>query len=270
MAEDSVQLFSTKSNKRRKLAKDVDGTDTKKQLGLGAGSTCALPEVALPERATNPASTSCEAPPASTFRELGVSDWLCSVLESLGIRRPTQVQLGCIPAVLAGKDVIGTAQTGSGKTAAFALPILQQLAKDPYGIFALVLTPTRWAAADSACTCTDPPAACSALRLVFSSSASYWLLDLKRQLSCVLHVIAVAFCFSLHTCSSVQPSYPELLPHAVMLAHQSTASAASFGTMGYHISFYAALQRASPAAGGPVQSLWCRHELEGRCRNAFT
>ncbi|MEW5314214.1 MAG: hypothetical protein WDW38_005728 [Sanguina aurantia] len=57
--------------------------------------------------------------------------------------KPTAVQRGCIPAVLAGKDVIGLAQTGSGKTAAFALPILQILAKDPYGVFALVLTPTR-------------------------------------------------------------------------------------------------------------------------------
>ena len=47
--------------------------------------------------------------------------------------------------VLGGRDVIGTAQTGSGKTAAFALPILQQLAEDPYGVFALTLTPTRCA-----------------------------------------------------------------------------------------------------------------------------
>ncbi|GFR48805.1 hypothetical protein Agub_g10756, partial [Astrephomene gubernaculifera] len=49
----------------------------------------------------------------------------------------------CIPAILKGRDVIGLAQTGSGKTAAFALPILQSLAKDPYGVFAVVLTPTR-------------------------------------------------------------------------------------------------------------------------------
>lgn len=44
-----------------------------------------------------------------------------------------------------GKDVIGTAHTGSGKTAAFALPILQKLAIEPFGVFALVLTPTRCA-----------------------------------------------------------------------------------------------------------------------------
>lgn len=44
---------------------------------------------------------------------------------------------------LAGADCIGSAQTGSGKTIAFALPIMQALAKDPYGLFAVVLTPTR-------------------------------------------------------------------------------------------------------------------------------
>ena len=42
-----------------------------------------------------------------------------------------------------GEDVIGCAQTGAGKTAAFGVPIIQQLAKDPYGIYALILTPAR-------------------------------------------------------------------------------------------------------------------------------
>ena len=44
---------------------------------------------------------------------------------------------------LTGKNLIGCAHTGSGKTACFAIPILQKLARDPYGIFALILTPTR-------------------------------------------------------------------------------------------------------------------------------
>ena len=78
-----------------------------------------------------------------TFRQLGLSEWLDRVCAGLGMRQPTQVQRGTIPAVLAGRNVIGVAHTGSGKTAAFALPILQRLAKDPYGVFALVLTPTR-------------------------------------------------------------------------------------------------------------------------------
>ncbi|KAK9840738.1 hypothetical protein WJX81_001459 [Elliptochloris bilobata] len=79
----------------------------------------------------------------TTFKDLGVSEWLCRVCKSLGMQRPTTVQRGCIPAILAGRDVMGTAHTGSGKTAAFALPILQLLARDPFGVFALVLTPTR-------------------------------------------------------------------------------------------------------------------------------
>ena len=48
-------------------------------------------------------------------------------------------------AFLPGQDCIGCAKTGSGKTAAFALPILQKLSEDPYGIFCLVITPTRFA-----------------------------------------------------------------------------------------------------------------------------
>ena len=60
-----------------------------------------------------------------------------------GIRSPTPIQKGCISRILAGEDCIGAAKTGSGKTFAFALPILQHLAEDPYGIFALVLTPTH-------------------------------------------------------------------------------------------------------------------------------
>ena len=55
----------------------------------------------------------------------------------------TAVQRACIPPILKGVDVIGTSQTGSGKTAAFALPILQILSQDSYGIFALCMTPTR-------------------------------------------------------------------------------------------------------------------------------
>ncbi|XP_013192612.2 probable ATP-dependent RNA helicase Dbp45A [Amyelois transitella] len=77
------------------------------------------------------------------FAELGVKSWLIKQLYSLGIRTPTPIQNGCITKILGGHDCIGAAKTGSGKTFAFALPILQHLAEDPYGIFALVLTPTH-------------------------------------------------------------------------------------------------------------------------------
>nr|BAA91606.1 unnamed protein product [Homo sapiens] len=77
------------------------------------------------------------------FAELGLSSWLVEQCRQLGLKKPTPVQLGCIPAILEGRDCLGCAKTGSGKTAAFVLPILQKLSEDPYGIFCLVLTPTR-------------------------------------------------------------------------------------------------------------------------------
>ncbi|RUP24981.1 hypothetical protein BC936DRAFT_138865 [Jimgerdemannia flammicorona] len=83
------------------------------------------------------------APSNVSFAELGLNDWLVDSLRAMSIRAPSEIQSACIPPILAGRDVIGGAKTGSGKTAAFALPILQKLSEDPYGVFALVLTPTR-------------------------------------------------------------------------------------------------------------------------------
>ncbi|CAG5863881.1 unnamed protein product [Menidia menidia] len=74
---------------------------------------------------------------------LGLSDWLIKQCKQLGINKPTPVQENCLPPILAGRDCMGCAKTGSGKTAAFVLPVLQKLSEDPYGIFCLVLTPTR-------------------------------------------------------------------------------------------------------------------------------
>ena len=67
-------------------------------------------------------------------------------IRQAGFERPTPVQAACIPPALEGKDVIGLAQTGTGKTAAFAIPIIQRLAgRTELG--ALVLAPTRELAA---------------------------------------------------------------------------------------------------------------------------
>jgi ATP-dependent RNA helicase DDX49/DBP8 len=78
-----------------------------------------------------------------SFEQVGVAPWLCKNLRAVGISEPTQIQQKTLLHSLKGKNIIGCAHTGSGKTACFALPILQKLAKDPYGIFGLVLTPTR-------------------------------------------------------------------------------------------------------------------------------
>lgn len=79
------------------------------------------------------------------FSELSLIEPLLRAVRSLGHEAPTPIQTAAIPAILAGRDVCGTAQTGTGKTAAFALPILQMLAATPRkdGVRALVLVPTR-------------------------------------------------------------------------------------------------------------------------------
>ena len=82
-----------------------------------------------------------------TFQELHLLPQLLRAVEDLGYQSPSPIQAAAIPPVLEGRDLIGCAQTGTGKTAAFAVPILQQLqgrvGKDHRPIRALVLTPTR-------------------------------------------------------------------------------------------------------------------------------
>lgn len=79
----------------------------------------------------------------ATFQSLGVDERLCEVCKSLDWTTPTKIQCEAIPVALQGKDIIGLAETGSGKTGAFILPILQSLLENPRRLFALVLTPTR-------------------------------------------------------------------------------------------------------------------------------
>ncbi|WP_298211572.1 DEAD/DEAH box helicase [Acidovorax sp.] len=88
------------------------------------------------------------------FASLGLSPALVHAADKVGFSTPTPIQAGAIPAILQGADLLGAAQTGSGKTAAFALPLLQQLQlsatqgpSGPRRVRALVLVPTRELAA---------------------------------------------------------------------------------------------------------------------------
>lgn len=81
--------------------------------------------------------------PNTTFSALNVRPWIVQALSNMAIKRPTGIQKGCIPEILKGRDCIGGSRTGSGKTVAFAVPILQKWAEDPTAIFGVVLTPTR-------------------------------------------------------------------------------------------------------------------------------
>ena len=85
---------------------------------------------------------------STTFRELGLSAPILRQLEKLEYKTPTPIQAACIPMLLQKKDLMGLAQTGTGKTAAFALPLIQHFSEHPAKprprkVRALILSPTR-------------------------------------------------------------------------------------------------------------------------------
>ena len=84
----------------------------------------------------------------NNFEALGLNHSILKSLEGLGYDQPTPIQRDCIPLILEGRDIMGLAQTGTGKTAAFALPLIQMLmgiGSKPEGrtVRALILAPTR-------------------------------------------------------------------------------------------------------------------------------
>src|SRR5947208_8300243 len=79
----------------------------------------------------------------TSFADLGLSEPTLQALRDVGYEAPSPIQQQAIPAPLEGRDVIGQAQPGSGKTAAFGLPILEYLDPAQHAVQALVLTPTR-------------------------------------------------------------------------------------------------------------------------------
>ena len=81
--------------------------------------------------------------PTISFRDLPLSEDVLMAVGDVGYEQPSAIQAQCIPPLLEGRDVLGTAQTGTGKTAAFALPILSKLELDDNSPQVLVLTPTR-------------------------------------------------------------------------------------------------------------------------------
>ncbi len=87
--------------------------------------------------------SSPEASTAASFADLGLSDSLLKTLTDIGYESPSPIQAACIPVLLEGRDLIGQAQTGTGKTAAFALPLMEQIDVKLTKPQALVLTPTR-------------------------------------------------------------------------------------------------------------------------------
>ena len=89
------------------------------------------------------ADTASEQPEGPTFADLGLDDRVVRALKDIGYERPSPIQAATIPALLDGRHVVGLAQTGTGKTAAFALPVLSRLDPKQKSPQALILAPTR-------------------------------------------------------------------------------------------------------------------------------
>eukprot|EP01112_Ceratiomyxa_fruticulosa_P008671 TRINITY_DN2248_c0_g1_i4.p1 TRINITY_DN2248_c0_g1~~TRINITY_DN2248_c0_g1_i4.p1 ORF type:complete len:511 (-),score=129.07 TRINITY_DN2248_c0_g1_i4:39-1571(-) len=102
-----------------------EGSESKKEDELGSGSEKAMMFSSLP------------------FSSFGIDQQVLYACENLGFRKPTRIQAESLPYSLHGRDIIGLAQTGSGKTAAFAIPIINALIQNPHPLFALVIAPTR-------------------------------------------------------------------------------------------------------------------------------
>ncbi|MGK2888171.1 MAG: DEAD/DEAH family ATP-dependent RNA helicase [Candidatus Malihini olakiniferum] len=91
----------------------------------------------------------------TSFADLGLSAPILNALSDLGYEKPSPIQVECIPHLLNGRDVLGMAQTGSGKTAAFSLPLLHNLKSELKAPQMLVLAPTRELAVQVAEACND-------------------------------------------------------------------------------------------------------------------
>ncbi|KAI1639235.1 P-loop containing nucleoside triphosphate hydrolase protein [Biscogniauxia mediterranea] len=124
------------STKRRKLSAPSDNKERRLEEPQTADTSST--ETAVAEDSVADA-------PAKSFKDLGIVDPLCEACDALGYKAPTPIQAQSIPLALQNRDIIGLAETGSGKTAAFVLPILQALLeeKKPSAFFGLILAPTR-------------------------------------------------------------------------------------------------------------------------------
>lgn len=89
------------------------------------------------------AADEANVPEVESFDELGLSDEMLRAVTGMGFKKPTPIQAGFIPHAITGDDCIGQARTGTGKTAAFVIPILEQIDHDSPDLQAIVLAPTR-------------------------------------------------------------------------------------------------------------------------------
>jgi ATP-dependent RNA helicase RhlE len=119
----------------------------KKKATRAPAATPSLLEASAETPIVVPAGLSLAEAEASTiqirFEDLGLSEPMLAALRAAGYTRPTPIQAQAVPLALKGRDLMGLAQTGTGKTAAFTIPIIERLMGGPKCTRALILTPTR-------------------------------------------------------------------------------------------------------------------------------
>ncbi|KAH6633179.1 hypothetical protein C7974DRAFT_310160 [Boeremia exigua] len=155
-ADEEILEHQVGSRKRRKLSSSTEDSDHASEDHQAAAPVPALPASTISriktKSQTAPSSakvtTTLQSSALSTkdklsFASIDVAPWLVASLASMEIKKPTGIQAACIPEILKGRDCIGGSRTGTGKTVAFSVPIMQKWAEDPVGIFGLIITPTR-------------------------------------------------------------------------------------------------------------------------------
>ncbi|MBB4637915.1 ATP-dependent RNA helicase DeaD [Longimicrobium terrae] len=126
---------------RESQAEAPASAETPAEAPVSAGAPSEAPAPAdVPAVAQN---VRPEPPQGPGFVDLGLAPEILVALDALGYEEPTPIQVRAIPVLLAGRDVIGRAATGTGKTAAFALPLVQRIDPSVRGVQALVMAPTR-------------------------------------------------------------------------------------------------------------------------------
>jgi ATP-dependent RNA helicase DDX49/DBP8 len=139
-SSDSGEDLSRRAPKRRRVSQDQPMAAHTLRYDAPSRIIRTAPalDIAPPQRTLHPASTT-----ETSFEALEVAAWLVHSMSAMEIKHPTPIQRACIPEILKGRDCIGGSRTGTGKTIAFAVPILQKWSEDPFGVYAVVLTPTR-------------------------------------------------------------------------------------------------------------------------------
>jgi ATP-dependent RNA helicase DeaD len=140
--EASSAPIETESEAGPRIEADPDA-DLASEIPVAASASVAVGSIEVENLADPEISDVAEAPVPSGFSGFGLSPEILAGLEAIGFQEPSPIQKAAIPELLLGRDLVGQAQTGTGKTAAFGLPLLQRLDPTQRTPQVLVLTPTR-------------------------------------------------------------------------------------------------------------------------------